>query len=145
MLSKVIVILLAVMFSSFHLSYAGQVKPVSELLNSGSFDTYNPTRESIDAKMQSCESDETAVITIYSTTGKAQVGIDVKLDGSPVGTLTKHYADTGPECKTPGSDGVITIIVPAGEHALEAESLNLLWPVRTFHIRNCECMLLPLS
>jgi hypothetical protein len=95
--------------------------------------------------MQSCESDNVAVITIYSKTGKAQIGIDVKLDSSPVGSLTTHFPDAGPDCKTPSSDGIITIVIPAGEHTLEAESINLAWPAHTFSIDKCECLTLPLS
>ena len=145
MFRKFIAFSLTVMLSNSHHAYAGPVKPVSEMINSASFDMFNTSREAIDAKMQSCESDNTAVVTIYSTTGKAQVGIDVKLDGSPVGSLSTHFPDSGPECKSEGSDGIITIVIPAGKHTLEAESLNLLWPGRTFNIRKCECKLLPLS
>jgi hypothetical protein len=145
MLRKVIVISFTVMLSNFHHTYAGQVKPISDMINSGSIDMFNTSGEAIDTKMQSCESDNTAVVTIYSTTGKAQVEIDVKLDNSPVGSLSTYFPNSGPECKSPASDGIITIVIPAGEHTLEAESLNLLWPGRTFYIRKCECKLLPLS
>ncbi|MCG6936860.1 MAG: hypothetical protein LJE83_01630 [Gammaproteobacteria bacterium] len=133
------------MLLASHHSYADQVKSISAVLNSNSFDIFNQSRESIDAKMQSCKTDKNAVVTIYSATGKAQVGIDVKLDGSPVGNLTTHFPDKGPKCKTPGSAGIITIVIPAGKHTLEAESLNLVWPSHTFTINKCECLVLPLS
>jgi len=145
MLSKAIMFSLFIMLLASHHSYADQVKSISAVLNSNSFDIFNQSRESIDAKMQSCKTDKNAVATIYSATGKAQVGIDVKLDGSPVGNLTTHFPDKGPKCKTPGSAGIITIVIPAGKHTLEAESLNLVWPGHTFTINKCECLVLPLS
>jgi len=115
------------------------------MMNALSFQKLNQSRESIDADMLSCESDNVAVITIYSITGAAQIGIDVKVDGSPVGSLITHFPDTDPECKTPSSDGVITIVIPAGKHTLEAESINLAWPAYTFSVNKCECLALPLS
>ena len=145
MLHKVIAISMTVMLSNSHQAYADQIKPISNMINSGSFVMFNTSSKSIDAKMQSCASDETAVVTIYSTTSKAQLEIDVKLDGSPVGSLSNYFPDSAPECKSPDSDGIITIVIPAGKHMLEAESLNLRWPGRTFNIRKCECKLLPLS
>ena len=145
MLSRVIVSCLVIMLSASHAIQAGEVKPISDMMNPLVFQKLNQSRESIDADMQSCESDNIAVVTIYSQTGKAQVGIDVKVDGSPVGSLTTHFPDFGPECKTPSSDGIITIVIPAGTHTLEAESINLVWPVHTFSINKCECLALPLS
>jgi hypothetical protein len=145
MLSKFINFSLVVMLLNCHHSYAEHVKPVQDILHTGSFDTTGQSREAIDNKMQSCESDDTAVVTIYSTTGKAQVGIDVRLDGSPVGSLTTHFPDTGPACKSAGTNGIITIVLPAGKHTLEAESLNLRWSTHTFDVKKCECKLLPLS
>ena len=136
---------LVIMLSASHGIGADRVKPVSDLINPFSFQKLNQTRETIDADMQSCASDNTAVVTIYSKTDKAQIGIDVKVDGSPIGSLTTHFPDTGPECKTPSSDGIITIIIPAGKHTLEAESINLVWPAHTFSINKCECLALPLS
>lgn len=145
MLSKVIMFGLFIMLLVTHHSYAGEVKSISEALMSNSFEILNQSREAIDVKMQSCETDQSAVVTIYSSTGKAQVAIDVNLDGSPVGSLTTHFQDLGPKCRTAGSDGVITVVIPAGKHTLEARSLNLVWPGYTFTIKQCECMLLPLS
>ena len=145
MLQKLSISGLVIMLSSSHSINAEQVKPVTDMINPLSFQRLNQSPESIDADMQSCESDEIGVITIYATTGGAQLGIDVKIDGSPVGSLTTHFPDAGPECKTPSSEGVITLIVPAGKHMLEAESINLVWPAHTFRIDNCECLTLPLS
>jgi len=144
-LNRAIISSLVLMLSASHGINADQVKPNSDMMNPLSFQILNQSRESIDADMQSCESDNIAIITIYSKTGKAQVGIDVKVDGSPVGSLMTHFPDTGPECKTPSSDGIITIVIPAGKHTLEAESINLVWPVHTFNINKCECLTLPLS
>ena len=124
---------------------AGQVKPIDDLINPLSFQALNQSRESLDAEMQSCESDAIAIITIYSTTGAAQVGIDVKIDNKPVGSLTTHFPDAGPDCKTPSSNGVITVVIPAGKHTLDAESINLAWPSYRFEIQKCECLSLPLS
>lgn len=145
MLSKAITFSLLVLLSASHHSYAGQVKSISEILNASSAEMLNQSGASIDDRMQSCETDRTAVVTIYSATGKAQVGIDVKLDGGPVGSLTTHFPGRGPACKTPGTEGIITIVIPAGKHTLEAESLNLVWPSHSFTIKKCECLLLPLS
>ena len=145
MLNRVIISGLVILLSSSHSIHADQVKPISDMMNPLSFQTLNQSRESLDADMQSCESDNIAVITIYSTTDQAQIGIDVKVDDSAVGSLTTYYPDTGPDCKTPSSDGIITIVIPAGKHTLEAESINLIWPVHTFNINKCECLALPLS
>lgn len=145
MLNKVIISSLVLMLSASRNINADQIKPISDMMNPYSFQTLDQSRESIDADMQSCESDNTAVITIYSTSGEAHIGIDVKVDNSPVGSLKTHFPDAGPECKTPSSDGVITIVIPAGEHTLEAESINLVWPSHSFSIKKCECLTLPLS
>ena len=145
MSGKVIIFSLCIMLLASQHSIAGQVKSISETLISNAFDIPDQSRENIDAKMQSCETDQNAVVTIYSTTGKAQVAIDVKLDGNPVGSLTTHFRDLGPKGKTPGSGGIITIVIPAGKHTLEANSLNLVWPGYTFTIDACKCLLLPLS
>lgn len=145
MLNRVILSSLAFMLSASHNINAGQVKPIDDLINPLSFQTLNQSRESLDAEMQSCESNNVAVVTIYSTTGAAQVGIDVKIDNSPVGSLTTHFPDAGPDCKTPSSDGVITVVIPAGKHTLDAESINLAWPSYSFEIQKCECRSLPLS
>ena len=146
MLIRILSFSLVMLLSASHLSYAEPLKPksISDRINSTSFEMINQSRESIDAAMQSCKTDKTAVITVYSVTGKAQVDIDVKLDNNPIGSLTTYYPDGGPECKTLSSKGVITIIIPAGKHTLEAKSLNLVWPDHTFTIQECECMVLPL-
>ena len=145
MLNRAMMSSLVIMLSASHSIHADQVKPISDMMNSFAFQKLNQSRESIDADFQSCESDNIAVITIYSTTDKAQIGIDVKIDDSPVGSVTTHFPETGPDCKTPSSDGIITIVIPAGEHTLEAESINLIWPTHTFNVNNCECLALPLS
>ena len=95
--------------------------------------------------LQSCHSNDTAMVTIYSTNGMAQSEIDVKLDGSSVGSLKTYYADGEPGCKTSSARGVITIKLPAGEHTLEADSPNISWPSHNFSVNKCECMVLPLS
>lgn len=145
MFNRVIFTSLVFMLPAFHNINAGQVKPIDDLMNPLSFQALNQSRESLDAEMQSCASDNVAVITIYSTTGAAQVGIDVKIDNSPVGSLTTHFPDAGPDCKTPSSDGVITVVIAAGKHTLDAESINLSWPSYSFEIQKCECLSLPLS
>ena len=145
MLNRVTMSSLIIILSASHSIDADQVKPIGDTINPFSFQKLNQSRETIDADMQSCESDNIAVITIFSKTDKAQIGIDVKVDGGPAGSLTTHFPDTGPECKTPSSDGIITIVIPAGEHTLEAESINLIWPVHTFNVNKCECLTLPLS
>lgn len=142
---RVITCSLVVMFSASHSIHADQVKSIADMMNPFSFQQLHQSRESIDDEMQSCKSDNIAVVTIYSKTGKAQVGIDVKVDGYPVGSLATHFPKMGPACKTPSDDGIITLVIPAGEHTLEAESVNLIWPVHTFRIDKCECLALPLS
>jgi hypothetical protein len=144
-LQRVILPTSVITLTAYHYIHADPVKPISEMMNPYSFQTLNQSRESIDSDMQSCESDGLAVITIYSKTGAAQIGIDVKVDGNTVGSLSSHFPDMGPDCKTPSSDGIITIVIPAGEHTLEAESINLAWPPHTFSINQCECLKLPLS
>jgi hypothetical protein len=133
------------MLPASHYIHADQVKPISDMINPYAFQKLSQSAESLENDMQSCESDNIAIVTIYSQTGEAQVGIDVKLDGNPVGSLLTHFPESGPECKTPSSDGVITIVIPAGEHTLEAESVNLVWPAHSFSISKCECLELPLS
>ena len=145
MLNRVLISSFAIMLPASLSVKAEQVKPVIDMINPLSFQKLNQSRDSIDADMLSCESDNVAVITIYSKTGEAQIGIDVKVDGSPVGSLTTHFPDTDPACKTPSADGIITIVLPAGDHVLDAESINLVWPPHTFSIGKCECLTLPLS
>lgn len=147
MLSKVVTSSIIILLSASLYAYADLLKPesITDKINASSLEILNQSEESIDAQMQSCESDETAVITVYSANGEAQVGIDVKLDGNPVGSLTTHYPEAGPECKTPGSEGIISIVIPAGKHTLDARSLNLVWPTHTFTIKKCQCLVLPLS
>ena len=100
--------------------------------------------DSAETRMQSCHSDNTAVVTIYTTNGDAQVDIDVRIDGQAVGSLASHYPDEGPSCNTDGSAGIITLVVPAGEHTMDAKSLNLFWPSYTFEVEACECRVLAL-
>jgi len=113
--------------------------------------------ENRDSDIHACHSNDTATVTIYSTNGMAQSEIDVKLDGSSVGSLKTYYPDgepgcktpsargVMPGCKTPSARGVITIKLPAGKHTLEADSPNISWPSHNFSVKKCECMVLPLS
>lgn len=123
---------------------AVEPKDISKMLDERAMSMVGQSDDSAEARMQSCNSDNTSVVTIYTTTGKAQVGIDVRIDGRTVGSLTSHYRDEGPSCNTDSSAGVITVVVPAGEHTLDAESLNLFWPTYTFNLEKCECRVLPL-
>jgi hypothetical protein len=141
---SVIVIVLANLAFSANSSEATRVKSISDRLYDNSVRQYQQHQSDSDP-IQFCESEETAVITIYSEDGSAQVEIDVKVDGSPVGTLTTYYPDDPPECKTPSNGGIITLVVPAGRHTIEASSPNLAWPAQSFMIDKCRCMLLPLS
>lgn len=144
-LLRVITCSLVVMLTASPNIHADPVKSIADMVNPFSFQKLHQSRESIDDDMQSCKSDNIAVVTIYSKTGKARVGIDVKVDGYSVGSLATHFPEMGPECKTPSDDGIITLVIPAGEHTLEAESINLIWPVHIFRIDKCECLALPLS
>ena len=92
-----------------------------------------------------CDSGETAQITVFTTNGIAEAEIDVRLDGAPIGTLTTYYPDDTPHCKAASGAGIISLIVPAGTHTIEAESSNINWPVHEFSVDKCTCMLLPLS
>lgn len=98
-----------------------------------------------ESNTQACNTHDTAVITIYSTNGKAQTEIDVKLDGKPVGSLTTYFPDNGPSCETPSAKGILTLMLPAGQHKLEADSPNVTWPSHNFSIDQCTCLVLPLS
>jgi hypothetical protein len=124
---------------------ASQVESAADKLYSQSFAAFELSREAPELDTQSCHLDDTAIITIYSTNGMAQREIDVQLDGSSVGSLTTYFPDDEPGCKTPTDDGVITIMIPAGKHTLDAESANLSWPTHAFSVEKCECMSLPLS
>ena len=132
--------------SLLSISQAQAVEPkdISDMLDERAMSMMGHLGDSDEARMESCHSDNTAVVTIYTTTGKAQVGIDVRIDGRTVGSLTSHYPDEVPLCNTNGSAGVITLVVPAGEHTMEAESLNLFWPTYTFNVEKCKCRVLPL-
>lgn len=124
---------------------ASQVESAADKLYSNSFEKFNRFGAAHDTDTQSCDMDDTALITIYSANSMAQAKIEVKIDGSPVGSLTTFFPDEGPGCKTPSGDGVITLMVPAGKHVLEADSHNLIWPRHTFSVEKCGCLLLPLS
>lgn len=132
--------------SLLSISQAWAVEPedISDLLDERAMSMVSPLGDTAEARIQSCNSDNTAVVTIYTTTGKAQVGIDVSIDGRTVGTLASHYPDEEPGCNSDSSDGVITLVVPAGEHTLDAESLNLFWPTYAFNVDSCQCRTLAL-
>jgi hypothetical protein len=134
-----------VLVSLLFISQAQAVEPkdISDMLDERAMSMVL-SDDSAEARVQSCNSDNTSVVTVYTTTGKAQVGIDVRIDGRTIGSLTSHYPDEGPSCNTDSSAGVITYVVPAGEHTLDAESLNLFWPTYTFEVETCECRLLAL-
>ena len=123
---------------------AVEPKDISKMLDERAMEMVGQSEESAEARIQSCNSDNTSVVTIYTTNGDAQVGIDVSIDGRIVGSLTSHYPDEGPSCNTDSSAGVITLVLPAGEHMLDARSLNLFWPSYTFDVEKCECRVLPL-
>lgn len=120
-------------------------KDIGDMLDAQAMSMLGPSEDSVETRLQSCHSDNTAVVKIYTTSGNAQVGIDVRIDGQPVGSLTSHYPDDGPSCNTNGLAGVITFVLPAGEHRLDAKSLNLFWPTYTFNVEKCECLILPLQ
>lgn len=123
---------------------AVEPKDISKMLDERAMSMVGQHDDSAEARMQSCNSDNTAVVTIYTTNGNAQVGIDVSVDGRAVGSLTSHYPDEVPSCNTDGSSSVITFVLPAGEHTLDAKSLNLFWPTHTFEVETCDCRVLPL-
>lgn len=145
MIYQVMTFSLIAMLSVSPSLYAGELKSITDKIYSNSFEEYNRFDKTQSTDAQSCDVDNTAFITVYSITGKARHGIDVKLDGSPIGNLSSYFPDEMPECQSPSSKGIITIIVPAGEHTLEAESPNLNWPGHTFSVETCGCMVLPLS
>jgi hypothetical protein len=124
---------------------ASRVESAADKLYSQSFAMFEDISGSQEIEGQSCDTDDTAVVTIYSTNGMAQHEIDVTLDGSSIGSLTTYFPDSEPGCKTPSADGVITLMVPAGKHTLEATSPNLNWPSHNFSVEKCQCMVLPLS
>lgn len=109
------------------------------------FNRLAPSANSQETDMSFCKADNSALVTIYSENGMARSSIDVKVDGSQVGSLRSYFPDGAPGCKSPSARGIITIKVPAGRHTLEATSPNLNWPQRKFSVQECECLLLPLS
>ncbi len=123
---------------------AVEPKDISKMLDERAMEMVNQSEDSAEARVLSCNSDNTAVVTVYTTNGDAQVGIDVKIDGRAVGSLNSHYPDEVPSCNTDSSAGVITLVVPAGEHTMDASSLNLYWPTHSFEVEACECRVLPL-
>jgi|GEM_PF-2002334 len=127
------------------LKVASQLESAADKLYSHSFSMFKQLSASNETATQSCDTDDTAVITIYSTNGKAQNGIEVKLDGAHIGSLKTYFPNDEPSCKTPTAQGVITLLVPAGKHTLEAASSNITWPSHVFSVEKCGCMVLPLS
>lgn len=141
-----IVVMTSTFFSIYaHSEGTQHTKSVTDQLYLDSFTMPMHLSTSHGSNAQSCHKDDTAVITIYSTNGKAQTEIDIKLDGSPVGSLTTYFPDNGPSCKSPSTKGILTLMVPAGKHTLEADSPNVTWPSHNFSIDQCTCLLLPLS
>ena len=123
---------------------AVEPKDISKMLDERAMSMVGHSGDAAEARMQSCNSDNTSVVTIYTTNGDAQVDIDVRIDGQAVGSLASHYPDEGPSCNTDGSAGIITLVVPAGEHTMDAKSLNLFWPSYTFEVEACQCRVLAL-
>ena len=124
---------------------ANEVESAADKLISHSFTMFKPLNTPNETDAQSCDLHDTAVITIYSTNGVAQSEIDVKLNGIHIGSLTTYFQDKEPACKTPSTQGIISLIVPAGQHVLEASSPNLNWPSHKFSVEKCNCLVLPLS
>lgn len=145
MIYRLISVSLLAMLSASPCAYASEVKSITDKIYSNSFEKFNRFGKANDTDSQSCETDNSGFITVYSINGQAQQGIDVTLDGSPIGHLSSYYPDDMPECKTPSTKGIITIVVPAGKHTVEASSPNLNWPSHTFTVEKCGCMVLPLS
>jgi len=147
--SKLATTCLVVMISSFMSSYANgglthHVESTADKLYSNPFAMPKQLDLTHETTTQYCHMNDTAVLTIYSTNSEAQAAIDLILDGSHVGSLTTYFPSNGPDCKTRSAEGVITLIVPAGKHTLEANSLNLTWPSHNFSVDQCQCMVLPL-
>jgi hypothetical protein len=124
---------------------ASGLESAADKLYSHSLATYKQLSVSNESDTKSCDMEDTAVITVYSTNGRAQTEIDVTLDGGHVGSLTTYFPNDEPSCKTPSAEGVITLMVPAGTHTLEAASGNVIWPSHVFSVETCGCMVLPLS
>lgn len=123
---------------------AVEPKDISDMLDERAMSMVGQYEDSAEARVQTCNSDNTSVVTIYTISGKAQEGINVRIDGRAVGSLSSHYPDEQPSCNTNSSNGVITIVVSAGEHTLDAESLNLFWPTYSFDVEKCDCRVIPL-
>lgn len=124
---------------------ASQVEFEADKLNANPFAKFNRFSEPEDTDSQTCDTDNTGLVTIYTTNSTAQAPIDVKLDGSRVGSLTTYFSDDGPGCRARNAAGVISLNVSAGQHVIEAVSPNLNWPGHRFTVEKCGCMLLPLS
>jgi hypothetical protein len=145
MKTKVLTPALIVLMSVYIPSFADQPESIADKLNSshsGMFKQYNGSRHD---DTQLCNQRATGFITVYSTNSTTQGEIDVILDGMPVGSLSSYFPGDGPTCKAANARGVITIIVPEGEHTIRASSSNLNWPGQAFTVKKCSCMLMPLS
>ena len=102
--------LILVSLLSISPAQAVEPKDISKLLDERAMEMVGQSEESAEARIQSCNSDNTSVVTIYTTNGDAQVGIDVSIDGRIVGSMTSHYPDEGPSCNTDSSAGVVTLV-----------------------------------
>lgn len=125
-------------------TFAAKPEPVADALLSKPFELVTQSADDIAQQMASCASDATGAVTVYVATDRAQVGIDVMVDDAHVANLTSHYPDERPPCMTASSNGLVTMVLPVGEHTMEARSLNLAWPEYRFSIEQCDCVLIPL-
>lgn len=145
MMNRVITLSLITMLSTSQISYAEQVGSAEDDLHYTPYNKFKLKSHPHKIETQSCETDNSSFITVYSKNGLANSSIEVKVDGKPVGNLTSYYPDGDPSCQTLSARGIITIVLPAGKHTLEASSTNLSWPSQKFSVEKCKCALLPLS
>lgn len=127
------------------LHVAGELESPADKLYSRPLEIFRQSSVSNELDTTSCGTQNTAVITVYTTNGKAQTEIDVMLDGSHIGNLKTYFPNGEPSCSAQSAEGVITLRVPAGKHTLEAVSSNVTWPGHVFSVEKCECRVLPLD
>ncbi len=117
--------------------------PADKLMSSSAAAFFGSTQWN-ESDVRNCDTDNAGIVTVYATNSQALSEIEIRLDGRHVGSLRTYFPDSVPDCKTANAAGVITRWVAAGEHMVEAASLNLQWPRHDFVVEKCACMAIQL-
>ena len=84
-----------------------------------------------------CLEDNTGKLTVY-TSNPSPGAITVYIDGNHAGSLSHYFTGDGPDCGASG-DGVITQVVEAGLHTIEASSSGRTWGPTSVDVDVCRC------